>query len=279
MSRIESVLDWPQAAVPALRSCGHFPMAERNAGLVYLSPRTVALHLHHYAGIMWLGRRRIRLQPGDLTLTPAGLPSRYDLPRAGSHWCGHFDAAAARGATVALPCHWRPGAHGRWLSERLEEVTALYRRGEEGGGDLARQAAGVMLQGLLLWLAVTVAGGSGAKPRLSRVDAELEQVRHFLDEHFREPMALPELARRFGVSQNYLARRFRLRHGMTVQRYLLSRRVEFARHLLAVTRLPLKAVAIEAGLGNPQYFHRQFVRAVGHSPSRERALAVAMAQA
>ena len=88
-------------------------------------------------------------------------------------------------------------------------------------------------------------------------------------------MAGPALAKRFGVSQNYLARRFRARHGMTLQRYLLGRRIEFARHLLNSTELPVKVVAIEAGLGNPQYFHRQFVRAVGHSPSQERVLASA----
>lgn len=254
-------------------------MAARQPELVYLSPGTLALHLHNYAGTLWLGRRRIALQAGDLTLTPAGVPSRYDLPRAGSHWCVHVDAVSDREPAVRLPLHWRPGPYGRWLSERLEEVTALFRRGGEGGSGLALQAAGATLQGLLLWLALTVASGQGATPRPSRVDAGLEQVRLYLDEHYREPVALPDLARQFGVSQNYLARRFRLRHGMTVQRYLLSRRIELARHLLTVTRLPLKAVAIEAGLGNPQYFHRQFVRAVGHSPSRERALALAAAQA
>ena len=106
-------------------------------------------------------------------------------------------------------------------------------------------------------------------------DAALDEVRRQLDEHGREPLDVPALARRAGVSQNHLSRRFRARHGMTLQRYLLGRRIELARHLLAVTRLPLKAVAIEAGLGNPQYFHRQFRRATGHSPSEERKLSAA----
>jgi transcriptional regulator GlxA family with amidase domain len=163
------------------------------------------------------------------------------------------------------------------LHERLLEIIQLYRRGEALAGPLARQAAGTALQSLLLWLAVTVAEPAVRGTRLTRVDEGLEQVRRYLDEHFREPIDVPALARRFQVSQNYLARRFRARHGMTLQRYLLSRRVEFARHLLTVTRMPLKAVAIEAGLGNPQYFHRQFRRATGLSPSDERTRAIASA--
>lgn len=270
-------LAWPRATVPAIRSCGRFPMVAHNAGLVYLSPRTVALHLHDYTGRLWFGTRGVALRPGDFTLTPAGLPSNYDLEAPGHHLCVHFDAAdaIAPGEAVRLPLHWRPATQERWLSERLWEIIHLHRRGEAAGADLARQAAGTMLQGLLLRLAVTVAEAPARRPQPGRVDADLDKVRRHLDEHFREPLDVPALARRFGVSQNYLARRFRARHGLTLQRYLLSRRIEFARHLLNVTPLPLKAVAIESGLGNPQYFHRQFRRVTGHSPSEERARALA----
>lgn len=273
MSARTATMAWPASGRPEILTCGHFPMVARNATLEYCTPRSTALHLHGYAGVMWLGGRRIRLQAGDVTFTPAGMTSRYDLPQPGTHFCVHFHSPVATGAVARLPLHWRPGAHGRWLSERLEEVTALQRQGEVAGAELARVAAGTMLQGLLLWLAAkTMPPGRKPGGRISRVEADLERVRHYLDAHQREALVLPELARRFGISQNYLARRFRQRHGMTIQRYLLSRRIDHARHLLVATELPLKAVAIEAGLGNPQYFHRQFVRMVGHSPSRERLL-------
>lgn len=273
MTSRAAYLFWPLAGRPAILTCGHFPMVAHNATLEYCTPQSTALHLHQYAGVMWLGDRRIRLRPGDLTLTPAGMPSRYDLPRPGQHFCVHFQAEAASGAVARLPLYWRPGAHGRWLSERLEEMTALQRQGETAGAALARAAAGTLLQGLLLWLALQTRPAGGKEGgRVSRVDANLEPVRSYLDAHQREPVSLPTLAKRFGISQNYLARRFRQRHGMTIQRYLLSRRIDHARHLLVATDLSLKAVAIEAGFGNPQYFHRQFVRMVGHNPSRERLL-------
>lgn len=268
-------LDWAQTFVPVIRNGGRFPMVAHNAGLDYLSLHTVALHLHDYTGRLRLGRCEFRLQPGDFTLTPAGMVSCYDLDTPGNHLCMHFTGIPSGLGDLQLPLHWRPGAHERRLNERIQEIIHLHRRGEMARGGLARTAAGTALQSLLLWFAVTVAGEKlGGKPP-SRVDEDLDLVRHYLDEHFREPVAVPSLARRFGVSQNYLAQRFRARHGMTIQRYLLSRRVELARHLLVVTRLPLKAVAIEAGLGNPQYFHRQYFQATGRSPSQDRTQAAA----
>lgn len=264
-------MTWPRVAVPVIRSSGRFPMVAHNVALVYTSPRTVALHLHDYTGWMWLGDRKVQLRPGDFTLTPAGLTSKYDLDAAGHHLCVHFDTMEVSGETMRLPLHWRPETHERWLSERLWDIIHLYRRGETTAAVLARQAAGNALQSLLLWLAATMGDRRPARRmKPGRVDGDLGKVRRYLDEHFRESLDVPALARRFGVSQNYLARRFRANHGLTLQRYVLSRRIEFARHLLNVTRLPLKAVAIESGLSNPQYFHRQFRLATGRSPSEER---------
>lgn len=108
-------LSWPRSIVPVLRAAGRFPMVAHNPERVYLAPSTVALHLHHYTGRLWLGDRAMNLEPGDFTLTPAQLPSRYDLEEAGTHLCVHFDdvSATTAAAVVALPWHWRPGPQAR----------------------------------------------------------------------------------------------------------------------------------------------------------------------
>lgn len=250
-------------------------MVAHNPSLVYLSAGTVALHLHNYGGWLWMGDEMVRLRPGDFTLTPPQVPSHYDLDEPGQHLCVHFEAATEAEPSVALPLHWRPGTHERWLRERLQEIIHLHRRSEAGGaaGELARHAAGAALQGLLLWLALATGGNARPSKQAERGGAVLDDVRRHLEENYRKPLVVPAVARKFGLSQNYLARQFRRRHGMTMQRYVMALRVEFARHLLTVTQLPLKAIAVEAGLSNPQYFHRQFRRATGHSPSEERAWA------
>jgi AraC-like DNA-binding protein len=269
------MLLWPAQATPTLRSGGRFPMPEHNPDFIYRSPKTVALHLNDHVGRLWLGSREVNLQPGDLTLTPAQMPSRYDLAGPSYHLCVHFNALPPGRAPLRLPLHWRTGPYERMVRDRLQEAIDLRRRGDGNGpaAALARRAAGVSLQGLLLWVAVIVGSESHASAAApSRVDAVVTELRRHLDEHYRDPLDVSALARKVGVSQNYLARQFQVRHGTTLKRYVLGRRIELARHLLAVTRLPIKAVAIEAGLGNPQYFHRQFRLITGRSPSQERDL-------
>jgi len=270
------MLLWPAQATPTLRSGGRFPMPEHNPDFIYRSPQTVALHLNDHVGRLWLGTREVGLQPGDLTLTPARMPSRYDLAGPSYHLCVHFNALPPGRAPLRLPLHWRTGPHERPVRDRLQEVIDLRRLGDSRGpgAALARRAAGVALQALLLWIAVIVSSENRAAAAApTRVDAVVTELRRHLDEHYREPIDVSALARRVGVSQNYLARQFQARHRMTLKRYVLGRRIELARHLLAVTRLPIKAVAIEAGLGNPQYFHRQFRLVTGRSPSEEREMA------
>ena len=41
--------------------------------------------------------------PGAVTLSPAGVETRYDLPKPGRHWCVHFTAPRGREPTTALP--------------------------------------------------------------------------------------------------------------------------------------------------------------------------------
>ena len=72
------------------------------------------------------------------------------------------------------------------------------------------------------------------------------------------------------MTQNYLARMFRKRFGMTIPRYLLNRRIDYARHLLTTTNIPIHRVAARVGLPDPQHFNKQFRKLVGTSPSHAR---------
>ena len=66
-------------------------MKAHNPSLRYYTPQTTALHLHDYAGKMWIDHSLIPLRPGDFTLTPVGIKSRYDLDAPGDHYCVHFE--------------------------------------------------------------------------------------------------------------------------------------------------------------------------------------------
>jgi AraC-like DNA-binding protein len=243
---------WPARIVPVIQVAGRFPLDDRHFAYTYRAA-THALHLYDYAGTMRFGRRQVGLQPGDITLSTAGVGTQYDLPQPGHHWCIHFQTAPARGETVAFPVHLHAGAQRRHLSDRLAEISQLHNQ-------TSPARAAVLFQDLLLWLAAR-------QPPARRSDAALDRLLALLDERFAEPWTVPQLAETVGMTQDHLARCFRQRMGMTIPRYLLKRRIAHARQLLAITDLPVNRIAARVGMPDPQHFNKQFRLLTGLSPS------------
>lgn len=246
----------PLTIVPQVVLAGRFGLDERWFQTVHRSIAH-ALHLHDYRGTMRLAGREIAIAPGDVTLSPAGLASSYDLPIAGRHWCVHF--RAEDGGELLLPLHLT----GRQaLRERFAEIAALHAR----DGKLAQAAAGVALQQLLLTL-VDDAGAVG--PDLA------ERAAAVIDERFAEDIGIVEVAKAVGRSTAHLARAFRRRFEVTVPHRIIQRRVAHARYLLESTDLPVWRVAERCGIADPQHFNKTVRRIAGASPSAIRAASLA----
>ena len=270
----EAFLPWPGRALPEISRCGLFPMEPDEFRTVYRSG-THALHLYFYHGAIRIGERVFRLRPGDVTLTPADTPSTYRLREPGRHWCAHFRPAPEEsGEAVRLPLHIPLGAPLAYFRDRLKHVARLHNSpAAEPAAAAVRQAmASAAFLELLLELS-ELAAGQPARPAARGSDRALEELRDYVEEHLAEPLSVPGLASRVGLSQNYLARVFRRTAGTSLKGYLLLRRMEEARHLLAHTNLPVKAIAARVGFGDAQYFNKQFRRSAGLSPSafRQRA--------
>lgn len=243
--------------VPEVVLAGRFELDERWFQTVHRSVAH-ALHLHDYHGTMRLDRQDVAIAPGDVTLSPAGLESSYDLPVAGRHWCVHFRAGAADGE-LRLPLHLT----GRQpFRERFAEIAALHAR----GGQLAQATAGAALQQLLLTLADD---SSAAGPDLA------ERAAAVIDERFAEDIGIAEVAAAVGRSPAHLARAFRRRFAVTVPHRIIQRRVAHARYLLESTDLPVWRVAERCGIPDPQHFNKTVRRVAGASPSAIRAASLA----
>jgi AraC-like DNA-binding protein len=251
-------LPWPATTPPRLKLAGQFPLADRGFATTYLGAAH-ALHLHDYAGRMRLGARELELQPGDLTLSPAGAASAYDLPAPGRHWCVHFHPADASDPSVPLPRHLRLGAAAAYAAERLSAISRLHARADDA---LAQASAAVALQELLLWC-VGRARQDGASP----TEALADRVAAIVEARFAEPLTADRLAREVGRSQHHVAHAFRQRFGMTVPRYTLQRRMAHARYLLESTDLGIGAIAERVGVPDPHYFNKLVRRFLGDSPS------------
>jgi len=265
-----SLFEWPVRVVPDLKSSGQYPLGPDEFGRVYRGD-THALHVHGYAGELRIGAVQYRLQPGDLTISPAGQPSSYRLPGAGRHWCVHFHPADPAGDRVLLPLHLPLGARRAYVVDRLRHITRFHN--QPAPSDAARATlhglAAAAFQELLLWLAHAFTGTAQATAT-TRLQKTLDRLIIKLEDQLAAPLRVPALAREAGLSQNYLARQFRQRFRMTIQRYVLLRRMEQAKNLLVNTELAVKAIGVHVGYADPQHFNKAFRRVTGVCPSRYR---------
>ncbi|CAN5576836.1 AraC family transcriptional regulator [soil metagenome] len=265
MDRLISSIDWPLAQLPTIRTAGRFPLEDRQFGALYLSD-THALHIHNYDGALQLGDRTIALRPGDVTISPAGVPSRYELPRPGFHWCVHLRPARREiGPAALLPLHFPLGSLGDHAGQKVMAIAQL----RAGGDPVSLAAASAAMLELLLWLSMQSrlhrrAGGA------SRGAEAVDRVATIMHARLAGDLCVADLAGEVQMTQNYLARLFRQRYGSTMPHFLLTCRIDHAKHLLRHTAIPIGRVAVRSGMPDPQHFNKQFRRLVGVSPSEFR---------
>lgn len=259
---------WPLGALPELVVSGSFAIRDRNYQNVYRIPH-LAIHLYDYAADLRLGGTQIALRPGDVTLTPPGVESRYHLPRPGRHWCAHVLVPTGGGRTVDLPLHMRLGGRASMARQRMVAIIEHHRRTRGAGAAHAGLvAAGAGLLELLCWLAALDDGLGLTTPG----ERAVARAADLLRERPAHPWRTSELAAMVGLSPGYLARSFRRRHGHTLARYQLIQRIGTAQALLACTDLPVGEIGREIGLPDPHHFNKLFRRIAGQPPSAFRSL-------
>lgn len=87
-----------------------------------------------------------------------------------------------------------------------------------------------------------------------------------------ETLSLDDIARAAGVSVYYFARMFKAATGFAPHQYVLRRRIERAKELLAVTRLPVIEIAARVGFRSQSHFAAVFRRLTGVTPREFRQL-------
>lgn len=272
----------PRDAALTILHAGRFPLSDQTFEPVYQAGFH-ALHLHGYTGTFRLHGEDHTLEPGCVTLSPAGEPTAYDLPKPGVHWCVHFTWAGVgrRGrkaepadelGEVALPWCRMLGRRVPEAEARLRDLVRLRQLAESSDTDPAmttryRRAGEAMLSDLLRWLDVLDDLDRAHAGRPSRA---VEDVIAFVDRHLDQPMTVPQLANHVGLSQRSLAKQFQQEQGVTLTRYILARRIEHAQLLLATTDAPVKRIAAQVGLPDPHHFNKQFRQLTGQSPTAAR---------
>jgi AraC family transcriptional regulator len=128
---------------------------------------------------------------------------------------------------------------------------------------------GIMLEGLLAELTTASGRVSSCAHRLSR-KPWLNSVRDQLEDTFRCPPSLSELAALHCVHPVYLCQEFRAEFGVNVGEFVRAVRFEWARSCLVTGDRSIADVALAAGFSDQAHFSRDFKRRMGTSPRRYR---------
>jgi AraC-like DNA-binding protein len=92
-----------------------------------------------------------------------------------------------------------------------------------------------------------------------------EQIKSYLQEHFREKITLDTLVQQFKYEKFYLLRQFKLHTNLTPIHYLILLRLEEAKSLMH-SSLSLAQIALESGFYDQSHFSNSFQKFVGLSP-------------
>nr|WP_082708812.1 helix-turn-helix domain-containing protein [Marinobacterium profundum] len=97
-----------------------------------------------------------------------------------------------------------------------------------------------------------------------------QQVKNYIDEHYREAIGLKSMAADMRISHYYLAHKFKAAVGCSPIQYLIRRRIGEAQSLLINTDLSATEIATMVGYDNSNYFITAFKKVVGITPSNYR---------
>ena len=99
---------------------------------------------------------------------------------------------------------------------------------------------------------------------------KFEGVLRYIDEHYREPILLCELASLMNISTMYFSNFFKQTFHISPKQYILNLRLTEAQRLLLETDLSVKEIAYAVGFENESYFSEFFSAKVGISARKFR---------
>ncbi len=114
----------------------------------------------------------------------------------------------------------------------------------------------------------------GMLRRLIRHDSEASAIARaigYVRADIRAPIAVPELARRVGMSASSFHKHFKAITSTTPLQYQKDLRLLEARRLLRAGDTSVTAAALEVGYESPSQFSREYARKFGVSPSQDAA--------
>ncbi|CAM3747988.1 response regulator [Marinicrinis lubricantis] len=106
--------------------------------------------------------------------------------------------------------------------------------------------------------------------RKQYVRGGIQNIKNYIETHFRENISLKSIAAQFYMNSVYLGQLFKKTYGLYFNEFLLQLRVQEAKKLLRQTDLRVYEVAEKVGFSNADYFVTQFEKQEGMTPTEYR---------
>lgn len=94
----------------------------------------------------------------------------------------------------------------------------------------------------------------------------LTRAIRYVQERFREPVTLEDVARHLGYSYSYVSKQIKQGLGMSFLDFLTEYRIGYARALLSEEKTSISQAALLSGFGSIRNFNRAFLRVTGETP-------------
>ena len=91
-------------------------------------------------------------------------------------------------------------------------------------------------------------------------------TRRYIDNHYKEPLTLDQLAAEININKYYLAHVYKQVYGVSPINYMIARRIQEGKRLLVETDLTLSQISGILGFSSASYFSQSFRKAEGISP-------------
>jgi AraC family transcriptional regulator len=168
-----------------------------------------------------------------------------------------------------------------WLCRR--EIDVFQEGFDFQGGDLARimlrlnhefhlsdEPSSLAIEGMTLELLAVVARKRQSGPSCRKMPPWLERAWQIVQERFREPLTLSDVASVVAVHPVHLATTFRRYYRCSLGDAVRRKRIELASQQLAVSDAPMSEIAVACGFADQSHFCNTFKRQVGMTPSNFR---------